>query len=171
MNNQRPAAPAASLPATKPADSIVALPDKSVTWQRTYAPTRSPAPAISAPATSWAHSSANGYQVGNIVHQSLQRPKLLRGGEWQLSMINNLLAAGFGILTLMTWNWRFLLGALFFGWPVQWLIRMLGRDDPLYWQIYLRTRKRPLIREPHGDPRDHQAAPPRILPRLRKFAV
>ena len=171
MNNPRPVAPAASLPTTKPADSIVALPDKSVTWQRTYAPTRSPAPAISVPATSWAHTSANGYQVGNIVHQSLQRPKLLRGGEWQLSMINNLLAAGFGILTLMTWNWRFVLGALFFGWPVQWLIRILGRDDPLYWQIYLRTRKRPLIREAHGRPSDRAVPAPRLLPKLRKFVV
>jgi hypothetical protein len=48
---------------------------------------------------------------------------------------------------------------------------MLGRDDPLWWQIYMRSRKRPLVREAHGDPRHHEAAPPRILPKLRRFAI
>ncbi|MBV8053924.1 MAG: VirB3 family type IV secretion system protein [Deltaproteobacteria bacterium] len=101
----------------------------------------------------------------NIVYQSLQRPKLLRGGEWQLSVLNNLTAAGFAILSLMKWNWRFALGAIFFGWPVQWLIRVLGRRDPKFWQKYQRTWNKPLIREPHGYVHMTPAKPPRILPK------
>jgi len=78
----------------------------------------------------------------------------LRGGEWQLSVCNNLLAAGFGTMALMSWNWRYLLGAALFGWPVQWLIRLLGRHDPQFRQVYFRAT----------------AKPPRILPKLRRFA-
>jgi type IV secretory pathway TrbD component len=107
----------------------------------------------------------------NIVYQSLQRPKLLRGGEWQLSLMNNLLAAGFVTLALMSWNWRYLLGAMFFGWPVQWLIRVLGRRDPNWFQIYLRANRQPLIREPHGCPGHRPSRPPRLLPKPNKFAM
>jgi hypothetical protein len=35
--------------------------------------------------------------IGNVVYQSLQRPKLLRGGEWQLAVATNLTAAAFVI--------------------------------------------------------------------------
>jgi type IV secretory pathway TrbD component len=122
-------------------------------------------------ATSSMRGSANGFPIGNIVYQSLQRPKLLRGGEWQLSVINNLLVAGLGTMAVVTWNWRLLLGAAFFAWPVQWLIRMLGRHDPQFWQIYFRTRQRPLIRQAHGQPCDRPVTPPRILPKLRKFVA
>ena len=31
-------------------------------------------------------SAADDVEIGNVVYQSLQRPKLLRGGEWQLSV-------------------------------------------------------------------------------------
>ena len=86
-------------------------------------------------------------------------------------MVNNLMAAGLGTMAVVTWNWRFLIGAAFFAWPVQWLIRMLGRHDPQFWQIYFRTRQRPLTREAHGRPCDPPTMPPRILPKLRKFVA
>jgi len=41
----------------------------------------------------------------------------------------------------------------------------------MFWQIYFRTRQRPLIRQAHGRPCDRPIAPPRILPKLRKFVV
>jgi hypothetical protein len=85
--------------------------------------------------------------------------------------MNNLMAAGIGTMAVVTWNWRLLLGAAFFAWPVQWLIRVLGRHDPQFWQIYFRTRQHPLIREAHGHPYDQPVTPPRILPKLRKFVA
>lgn len=103
-------------------------------------------------------------QTHNIVYQALQRPKLLRGGEWQLSVLNNLIAAAFIMLTIMTWNIRFLVGAVYFGWCVQWLIRVLGRHDPKWWQKYIRYMQRPRVREPHGHP-EHFSPPPQLLPK------
>jgi type IV secretory pathway TrbD component len=171
MDNQRPAAPAVSLPATRPADPIVSLPTKSATWQRTYPSVPSSPPQVLGPTHSWTRRTANDYQIGNRVFTSLQRPKLLRGGEWQLSIANNLMAAGLGTMAFVTWNWHLVLGAAFFVWPVQWLIRMVGHHDPQWWAIYFRTRKRPLIREPHGYPSDTPAPLPRILPKLPKFVA
>ena len=112
--------------------------------------------------------SADDVEIGNIVYQSLQRPKLLRGGEWQLSMATNLIAAGFVILAIMQWNWRFLPGALFFGGPIQWLLRVLADRDPKYWQKYIRSIGQPLIREAHGKPGESAPAP-RILPKPSWF--
>ena len=105
MDNQRPAAPAVSLPMNRPrGSSIVPLPSKSNVWQRNYSPSVSQ-PTMSAPAV-FSHGLASGHPIGNILYQSLQRPKLLRGGEWQLSVANNLMAAGLGTMALVTWNWR-----------------------------------------------------------------
>jgi hypothetical protein len=83
-------------------------------------------------------------------------------------VVNNLVAAGFMILTIITWNWRFLLGAMFFGWGVQWLIRVLGRHDPKWWRKYRRYSQQPTMREPHGHPK-HSAPAPRILPKPSLF--
>jgi type IV secretory pathway TrbD component len=173
----RPASPAASIqPETAKTDFSAYLPKPGSAWQRTY-PTALTTRAGNALAPSLANrpafvpsprGSASQYAVGNIVYQSLQRPKLLRGGEWQLSVTNNLVAAGFAVLTLITWNWHFILGAAFFGWPVQWLIRVLGRHDPKFWRKYLRSVRQPLIREPHGSP--NESAPAlRILPKQSFF--
>jgi type IV secretory pathway TrbD component len=107
-------------------------------------------------------------QVGNIVYQSLQRPKLLRGGEWQLSLATNLLAAMFVLLAIMSWNWRFLPGALLFGGPIQWVLRVLADHDPKYWQKYMRSIGQPLMREAHGRPGDIAPAP-QILPKPSWF--
>jgi hypothetical protein len=79
-------------------------------------------------------------------------------------MVNNLMAARLGTMAIVTWNWRFLIGAAFFAWPVQWLIRMLGRHDPQFWQIYFRTRQRPLLRPTH-----HTATHPAQAPQVRSL--
>jgi hypothetical protein len=92
-------------------------------------------------------------------------------------MATNLMAALFVILAIMSWNWRFLPGALFFGGPVQWLLRAMADRDPKRWQKYMRYErefssgffgKKLRIREPHGKP-DESAPPPRILPKPSTF--
>src|SRR6516165_467273 len=175
MNTTSPssAAPAAAASTTSGQQlDLVSLPSPSTTWQRQYArlpATRtSSAPARLSPnlpmAISSTPGSASDFLIGNTVYQSLIRPKLLRGGEWQLSMVNNLMAAGLGTMAVVTWNWRFLIGAAFFAWPLQWLIRMLGRHDPQFWQIYFRTRQRrssanPTAGPATGPPRRHASCP------------
>jgi len=164
-NKPTPAAPALSI---QPQQQVrkTTLPGRVSTWQRSYGrPSTSPVSSISRVTVG---RDTGEIQVGNIVYQSLQRPKLLRGGEWQLSVVNNLLAGGFVVLTIITWRWRFLLGGLFFGFGVQWLIRLLGRHDPRWWHKYLRYGRQPLVREPHGHP-NHTAAAPRILPKPSLF--
>jgi type IV secretory pathway TrbD component len=127
MNKPTPAAPALSIPRQRPQPALPLLPSRSSVWQRSYSPPATSPRAALAPTI---NRDIGDVPVSNIVYQSLQRPKLLRGGEWQLSVLNNLVAAGFVILTIITWNPRFLFGALFFGWGIQWLIRVLGRHDP-----------------------------------------
>jgi type IV secretory pathway TrbD component len=167
----RPAAPAASAePEPTPA---VSLPTPPNVWQRRHhQPLATRTSSALAPALPTLHTSRgaadDNVAIGNIVYQSLQRPKLLRGGEWQLSVATNLTAAAFVILAIMTWNWRFLPGALFFGGPIQWLLRVLADYDPKRWQKYVRTIGQPLVREAHGKPGD-SAPPPRILPKPSLF--
>jgi type IV secretory pathway TrbD component len=163
MNKPTPAAPVLSVQPYRLQQPTTTLPSKSSTWQRSYSPPTA-APAMGSTLSRPTSRDSGDIQVANIVYQSLQRPKLLRGGEWQLSVVNNLVAAGFVILTIITWNWRFLLGAAFFGWGVQWLIRVLGRHDPKWWRKYRRYSQQLAIREPHGHP-DHSAPAPRILPK------
>jgi type IV secretory pathway TrbD component len=86
---------------------------------------------------------------GNIVYQSLQRPKLLRGAEWQYSMINNLVAGFLVLFAITGWNWHLLLAAAILGGPVQWLLRMLSRHDPQFFAVYFRSQRHPLIRHPN----------------------
>ena len=77
---------------------------------------------------------------------------MLQGGQWELSMWNNLVTFGFAGLAIMTLDWRLGIGAAFFAWPVQWLIRLIGKKDPQYWQVYWRYLRQPSIREAHGRP-------------------
>jgi type IV secretory pathway TrbD component len=167
QNKPTPAAPALSISQPKSRQITTALPARTNTWQRSYRPPAT-VPATGSTLSHPTSHDAGDVQVSNIVYQSLQRPKMLRGGEWQLSVVNNLVAAGFVVLTIITWNWRFLLGAMFFGWGVQWLIRVLGRHDPKWWRKYRRYSQQPAIREPHGHP-EHLAPAPRILPKPSLF--
>jgi type IV secretory pathway TrbD component len=83
-------------------------------------------------------------------------------------MLNNLIAGGFVVLTIMKWNLYFLPGAVFFGYIVQRGIRVLGKRDPQFWRIYMRYRSRPLVREAYGAP-GATAPAPRILPKPGLF--
>jgi type IV secretory pathway TrbD component len=161
MPRPTPAAPALSISPTRPQPVTTQLPSRSGVWQRSYGP---PATTPRPQTISTRSRNTDDFQVGNIVYQALQRPKLLRGGEWQLSVLNNLVAAGFGTLTIMKWDWHFAIGAVFFGWPVQYLIRRIGLRDPKFWQKYQRTWRKPLIREPHGTP-GSEAPASRLLPK------
>jgi type IV secretory pathway TrbD component len=101
------------------------------------------------PMTSYSSHSAPDAPEGNVVYQSLQRPKLLRGAEWQYSMINNLLAGFLVLFAITGWNWHLLLAAAILGGPVQWLLRMLSRHDPQFFAVYFRSQRHPLRREPN----------------------
>lgn len=167
--------PRPTVPPGIPSDATVppagTIPPSSNTYQRQQAQqlatrvTGSNTPAFRPSVT---RSVGTDVQVGNVVYQSLQRPKLLCGGEWQLSMVTNLIAAAFVILAIMQWNWRMLPGALFFGGPVQWLLRRLAEHDPKYWIKYLHTINQPLIHQAHGKP-DESAPVPQILPKPSLF--
>jgi type IV secretory pathway TrbD component len=166
----RPASPAVSVqPEPTP---TVAPPTTPKVWQRQHrqslATRTSQAAAPAMPTMLPPRGSVADVDIGNRVHQSLQRPKLLRGGEWQLSLMTNLIAAGFVILAIMQWNWRFLPGALVFGGLIQWVLRVLANHDPKRWQKYMCTHNQPLVREPHGKPGDTAPAP-RILPKPSLF--
>ena len=165
----QPAAPAASIqPELTP---TIPTPTTPAVWQRQHRQqlaTRTSQSVAPTPSTFRMNSMVADLQVGNVVYQSLQRPKLLRGGEWQLSVVTNLIAALFVLLAVMSWNWRFLPGALFFGGPIQWLLRVMAARDPKRWQKYIRTVRQPLVREPHGKP-DEWARPPQILPKPSWF--
>lgn len=168
----RPAAPAAMIVPESASAPSVALPSPSSVWQPQHGQLLATRTAIAAvPSALTTHAmrgSPSEVHAANIVYQSLQRPKLLRGGEWQLAVATNLTAAAFVMLAIMTWNWRFLPGALFFGGPIQWLLRVLASHDPRYWQKYVRALGQPLIREPRGKPSESAPAP-RILPKPSWF--
>lgn len=170
--------PRPTIPPNTPSDSTVSsagtMPPSGNTYQRQQAQqlaarvTGSNVPTQVTFRPNLTRGGSTDVQVGNVVYQSLQRPKLLRGGEWQLSMTTNLIAAAFVILAIMQWNWRMLPGALFFGGPVQWLLRVMAERDPKRWQKYMRSIGQPLIRHAHGTP--NQEAPiPQVLPKPSLF--
>ena len=76
-----------------------------------------------------------------------------------------LIASAFGVQVIMTWSWQPILGVLFFGWPVQWLIRRVAKRDPQWTTVYFRARKLPLVREPHGYRDAKPAKAPVIIPK------
>jgi len=86
---------------------------------------------------------------GNILYTALQRPKLLRGGEWRLAMINHIVAVCCCIQAISQRNWRWLVLAALLFWPVQWLIRLLSKHDAQFFEVYRRAIRHPLIREPN----------------------
>jgi len=82
------------------------------------------------------------------VFQSLQRDKLLMGGERELSQINITITMLLGLLAIMGMNWHLAVVAVLFGGPVQWAIRILSERDPDYVKTYLEGLTSPHIREP-----------------------
>lgn len=147
-----PASPALSLgvnsTSTQPSAAAL-LPSTSGLWQREYAPPRGITMSNGQEQSS-ASMDGSPYPSGSRVYQSLQRPKLLRGAEWQLSVTNNLAAAACGVFAVITWNWRLGVCAAILAWPVQWALRAMGKRDPQYTEVYWRALRHPLRREAHG---------------------
>jgi type IV secretory pathway TrbD component len=84
----------------------------------------------------------------HTVFQSLQRDKLLMGGEMELSRINITITMVLALIAVMTLNWHLAVVAVLFGGPVQWAIRILSEDDPDYVKVYIEGLICPHLREP-----------------------
>lgn len=82
------------------------------------------------------------------VFTALQQPKLLMGGELELSRINITITMLLALIAFMTLNWHLAVVAVLFGGPVQCAIRILSEDDPDYVKTYLEALSYPHIREP-----------------------
>jgi type IV secretory pathway TrbD component len=82
------------------------------------------------------------------VFRSLQRDKLLMGGERELSQANIMITVLLVLLALMQLNWHLAVVAVLFGGPVQWAIRHFSEQDPDYIKTYLEGLSCPHIREP-----------------------
>lgn len=82
------------------------------------------------------------------VFRSLQRDKLLMGGERELSQANIMITVLLVLLALMQLNWHLAVVAILFGGPVQWVIRHFSEQDPDYIKTYLEGLTTPHIREP-----------------------
>jgi type IV secretory pathway TrbD component len=83
------------------------------------------------------------------VYQSLQRPKLLLGGEWEAALINMYATLIFMVLALFSLNWRMALLSLFCGTCLQWGLRVFAQKDPDYFKRLLEAIRHPHIREPN----------------------
>src|SRR6516165_7672274 len=98
MPSPQPATPAASATPKLPAKPFAQpQPNK---WQSTY---RRAQP-VSIAVNSFSMPDAENIP-GNILYTALQRPKLLRGGEWRLAMINHIIAVCCCIQAISQGNW------------------------------------------------------------------
>ena len=88
------------------------------------------------------------YQKTHVVYQSLQIPKLLMGGELELSRFNITVTGILAMIGVMHLNWHLVLMAVLFGGPVQWAIRMLSDEDPDYVKTYIEGLSCPHLRSP-----------------------
>jgi len=144
----RPASPALSLvsdnkppaPAKRPIGSVQKQPVLGTSQRPT---TKAESHSASLPSTSSFPRSSK-----HRVFQSLQRDKLLMGGERELSQINITITMLLGLLAIMGMNWHLAVVAVLFGGPVQWAIRILSERDPDYVKTYLEGLTSPHIREP-----------------------
>jgi len=102
------------------------------------------------------------------VYLALTRPKLKRGAEWKLTVVNGLFALLMLITALMSHAWWVLGAAAFFYWPGQWILRQAAKHDPQWLAVYTRALSHPLVREPHGYAFTRDSKPrPIILPASR----
>ncbi len=144
----RPASPGLSLVTKKPAPPTT-RPLGSVTANKPVSKPKSrPVPETSIGSTVSATTPASSRSAKHRVFQSLQRDKLLMGGERELSQINITITMLLGLLTIMGMNWHLAVVAVLFGGPVQWAIRILSERDPDYVKTYLEGLTSPHIREP-----------------------
>jgi type IV secretory pathway TrbD component len=82
------------------------------------------------------------------VYTSLQRSKLLLGGEREATLYNLYLTFMFIVFALFGLSWRMGVLAIFCGTCLQWVIRICSRTDPDYFKILFAARRHPHIREP-----------------------
>ena len=89
--------------------------------------------------------------AGSRVYSSLQRPTFLMGGEASLSLMNSVFGVGFfGYMAFMKLDWHWLIGALFFAGPVQWILRLMAKIDAQYSEVQPQAVFQPAVFEPHG---------------------
>ncbi len=145
----RPASPALSLvtqkpapPATRPLGSVQKQPVLGTSKRHA---TKAESSSGSAPSMT---SSTSTRSSKHAVFQSLQRDKLLMGGERELSQLNITITMILGLLAIMGMNWHLAVVAVLFGGPVQWAIRILSERDPDYVKTYIEGLTTPHIREP-----------------------
>ncbi len=98
------------------------------------------------------------------VYLALTRPKLKRGAEWKLTVVNGLFALLMLITALMSHAWWVLGAAAFFYWPGQWILRQAAKHDPQWLAVYTRALSHPLVREPHGYAFTRDSKPRPIIP-------
>lgn len=99
------------------------------------------------PTSTWMTGSADEYPEGNIVYQSLQAPKLLRGGEQLFSIIIIGLAGICLYMAYFQWSLWWLLPGFWLGGPCQWFLQTLAKHDPEYVAILIEWWKHPAVRE------------------------
>jgi type IV secretory pathway TrbD component len=88
------------------------------------------------------------YPDGNPTYLSLQKPKLLRGGEELPSTINLLLTGLCIYMAAMQHNWWWVIGAAWFAWPVQWFLQWVAKYDEQYFAVFFDALRHPSTREP-----------------------
>ena len=82
------------------------------------------------------------------MYTSLQRHKLLLGGEREATQYNLYLTFMFIVFALFGLSWRMAVLAIFCGTVLQWIIRTFSQTDPDYFKVLLAANRHPHIREP-----------------------
>jgi type IV secretory pathway TrbD component len=82
------------------------------------------------------------------VYTSLQRPKLLLGGEREASLYILYLTFMFIVFALFGLSWRMGVLAILCGTVLQWVNRTYSQTDPDYFKILLAAWRHPHIRNP-----------------------
>ena len=81
------------------------------------------------------------------VYTSLQRPKLLLGGEREATQFNLYITFMLVVFALFGLSWRMGVPAIFCGTILQWVVRIYSQTDPDYFKILLAAWRHPHIRE------------------------
>jgi type IV secretory pathway TrbD component len=105
------------------------------------------------------------------VYQSLARPKLRKGGQWQFTAAIGLFTIFLTLDTIMSRRlWPVIVGVTAY-WPALWLARQAAKHDPDWLAIYFRSLVHSMkpIREPHGYAFTRDSKAPEILPAPSKW--
>jgi type IV secretory pathway TrbD component len=100
------------------------------------------------------------------VYQSLARPKLKRGGQWQFTSSIGIFAIFMVFATILSHRFEPVIFAALFYWPALWLARQAAKHDPQWLEVYFRSFTHSFwhpIREPHGYAFTRDSKAPEIL--------